>query len=106
MIEFLRKLLGISKPPGPNLPESRATSNLASSASEQTVYQGEKRERPVSRNGKSPSGRAATDEYFQLSAVIETSRAAGDSPAAIQAARKTFPLMPAVVRQMKKEFGG
>ncbi len=74
MIEFLRKLLGISKPPGPNLPESRATSKVASSASEQTAYQGEKKERPVSRNDKSPSGRAAVDDYFQLSAVIETRR--------------------------------
>src|SRR5260370_36684165 len=103
MIEFLRKLLGISKPPGPNLPESRATSKVASSASEQTAYQGEKKERPVSRNDKSPSGRAAVDDYFQLSAVIETSRAAGNYPRPVSAARKNFPPTPPAGRSPSTE---
>jgi hypothetical protein len=51
------------------------------------------------------SGRAAVDEYFRLSGVIESAKSAGDYSRAIRAARDTFPLMPAVVAQMKKEFG-
>jgi hypothetical protein len=37
--------------------------------------------------------------------VIESAKSAGDYSRAIRAARDTFPLMPAVVTQMKKEFG-
>jgi len=50
-------------------------------------------------------GAAAVDRYFELSNVIVGSKADGDFETAVRAARQTYPLMPAVVRQMKSEFG-
>lgn len=61
-------------------------------------------QKPVSPKG-ALTGRAAVDEYFRLSSVIETAKSRGDYNDAIEAAKQTFPLMPAVVAQMKKEFG-
>src|ERR1700733_6869417 len=58
---------------------------------------------PTSRPAE--SGRAVLDEYFRLSGVIENEKSACNFSAAIRAARDTFPLMPAVVAQMKKEYG-
>jgi DnaJ domain len=51
------------------------------------------------------SGRAVLDEYFRLSGAIESAKSEGNFSAAIRAARDTFPLMPAVVVQMKEEYG-
>ena len=48
---------------------------------------------------------AAVDRYFELSNVIEGAKADGDFGTAIRAARETYPLMGAVVQQMKKEYG-
>jgi len=50
-------------------------------------------------------GAAAVDRYFELSNVIEGAKADGDFGTAIRAARETYPLMGAVVQQMKKEYG-
>jgi hypothetical protein len=51
------------------------------------------------------TGDAAVRRYFELAVIIERAKADGDFPRAIRAARDTYPLMPAVVRQMKKEYG-
>ena len=59
---------------------------------------------PIRQNG-SLAGRAAVDEYFRLSSVIEAAKSRGDYKHAIEAAKQTFPLMPAVIAQMKREFG-
>ncbi|HYM76086.1 MAG TPA: J domain-containing protein [Candidatus Dormibacteraeota bacterium] len=50
-------------------------------------------------------GAAAVDRYFELSNVIEAAKADGDFGTAIRAARETYPLIGAVVQQMKKEYG-
>lgn len=50
------------------------------------------------------SGEAAVNRYFALSTIIERAKAEGDFARAIRAARDTYPLMPAVVRQIKKEY--
>ena len=55
--------------------------------------------------GKRLVGSAAVDRYFELSNVIEGAKADGDFGTAIRAARETYPLMGAVVQQMKKEYG-
>jgi len=52
------------------------------------------------------TGRAAVNRYFELSNTIVSAKSRGDFRAAVRAARQTYPLMPAVVRQMKSEFGG
>jgi len=52
-----------------------------------------------------PTGDAAVHRYFELSTIIERAKADGDFLRAIRAARDTYPLTPAVVRQMKKEYG-
>jgi hypothetical protein len=51
------------------------------------------------------TGEAAVTRYFELSNLITGAKAEGDFAAAVRAARETYPLMPAVVRQMKKEYG-
>lgn len=51
------------------------------------------------------TGDAAVRGYFELSSIIERTKADGDFLGAIRAARDTYPLLPAVVRQMKKEYG-
>lgn len=51
------------------------------------------------------TGDAAVRRYFELAVIIERAKADRDFPRAIRAARDTYPLMPAVVRQMKKEYG-
>jgi hypothetical protein len=51
------------------------------------------------------TGDAAVHRYFELAAIIERAKSDGDFLSAIRAARDTYPLMSAVVRQMKKEYG-
>ena len=51
------------------------------------------------------AGDAAIRRYFELSTIIERSKADGDFVRAIHAARETYPLMPAVVAQIKKKYG-
>lgn len=50
-------------------------------------------------------GAAAVNRYFELSNVIEGAKTDGDFATSVRAARETYPLMHAVVRQMKKEYG-
>jgi DnaJ domain len=50
-------------------------------------------------------GDAAVGRYFELSSVIERAKADGDFVRAVCAARETYPLMPAVVGEMKKQYG-
>lgn len=45
------------------------------------------------------------NQYFALSTIIERAKGDGDFARAIRAARDTYPLMPAVVRQIKKDYG-
>jgi hypothetical protein len=51
------------------------------------------------------TGPAAVKRYFELSNSIVNAKARGDFRAASRAARQTYPLMAAVVRQMKSEYG-
>lgn len=46
-----------------------------------------------------------TSRYFELSVEIERGRADRDYARAIRAARATYPILPAFVRQSKREYG-
>jgi hypothetical protein len=99
MIEFIKRLFRAltaqtsSAPPKFNEPI------------EPSPEQMHRRKPSISRSSPAVSGRAVLDEYFRLSGVIESAKSAGNFSTAIRAARDTFPLMPAVVAQMKKEYG-
>ena len=57
------------------------------------------------REGRTSVGDAAIDRYFELSRLIERAKADGDFLGAVRAARETYPLMPTVVREMKRQYG-
>ena len=99
MFDFIRRLLGdssapsglgvqrdVQRPLSGSPPSSHASSGRASKAGGLT-------------------GRAAVTRYFELSNTIVSAKSRGDFRAAVRAARQTYPLMAAVVRQMKSEFG-
>jgi hypothetical protein len=104
MFEFLRRLLGGSV-------RSATSAAIQVPAAEPVRRMPEKQQDrpkvadPSRPKDKALSGRAAVDEYFKLSGVIESAKARGDYQKAVRASRNSFPLMPAVVAQMKKEFG-
>ncbi len=45
------------------------------------------------------------NRYFELSGEIEAGKRDRDYPRAIRAARATYEILPAVVRQWKREYG-
>ncbi len=99
MREFLKRLFG------------RAADATPASAA---LVPPDRRSRPLTKHdaprGRAPivsghTGEAAVHRYFELSTIIERAKADGDFLRAIRAARDTYPLMPAVVRQMKKDGG-
>jgi DnaJ domain len=99
MFEFLKRLFGLPAGPKSSLPSKPGRPVARKKEQESVPQPSESAARPAR------SGRAVTDEYFRLSGVIESGKSSGDFAVAIRAARETFPLMPAVVAQMKKEFG-
>jgi hypothetical protein len=99
MIEFLKRLFGTSTAQATDVPLK--SQDLGKPRSTQMPG----REPYSLRSGSVASGSSVLDEYFKLSGVIESAKSAGDFSAAIRATRDTFPLMPAVVAQMKKEYG-
>ncbi len=96
--DFLKACFGertsVPAPPPTKSPGSHAT------ASPQV--------RPVVADVAAPHGRTpvqVTGRYFELSAEIERSKANGDFQSAIVAARQTYPLLAALVREQKREYG-
>lgn len=94
--EFLKRLLGL-KPDLPLLPAA-GTAPAHSSADGLTTTGG-------ALPNRGGGGKAVVDRYFELATIIERAKAEGAFPRAIRAARETYPLLPAVVRQMQKEYG-
>lgn len=99
MREFLKRLFGQSTPVRP-APVAPAPPDMRSRPL--TEPNAPRRQAPAS---SGLTGEAAVHRYFELAVIIERAKADGDFPRAIRAARDTYPLMPAVVRQMKKEYG-
>ena len=100
MFDFIKRLFGESSTPsGLGLP--RGVQHPAS-------IQPSPNHAPSERTSKAGglTGRAAVNRYFDLSNTIVSAKSRGDFRAAVRAARQTYPLMAAVVRQMKSEFGG
>jgi hypothetical protein len=99
MRDFLKRLFGqpAVAPPAADTPLNPHTSARSSSGYDASLDE------------MSMASRLADDaamhRYFELSTVIERAKADGDFVRAIRAARETYPLMPAVVRQIKKEYG-
>src|SRR6266568_6253633 len=104
MFEFLRRLLGgatrSATGPAIKVPPAEPVRRVPEMQQDRA-----KAVDPVRPKDRALSGRAAVDEYFKLSGVIESAKATGDYKKAVRAARNSFPLMPAVVAHMKKEFG-
>jgi hypothetical protein len=99
MLEFLRRLFA----QGPDRPATEASSDQRR-AFIPTPRQNE----PPKEGGPGTdrlTGAAAVTRYFELSNRITGAKAEGDFAAAVHAARETYPLMPAVVAQMKTEYG-
>jgi len=99
MLEFLRRLFA----QGPDRPASDTGSD------QRRVFIPTPRQNDPAKDGNPGTGRltgaAAVTRYFELSNRITGAKAEGDFAAAVRAARETYPLMPAVVAQMKKEYG-
>jgi hypothetical protein len=105
MFEFLRRLLGGSVRSTTSGPIKVPAAESVRPMSEKQHDRANVADHPVRPKDRALSGRAAVDEYFKLSGVIESAKAGGDYKKAVRAARNSFPLMSAVVAQMKKEFG-
>ena len=60
--------------------------------------------RDTSDRGGDPNGDVVA-RYFELSMAIERGKADRDYRAAVHAARDTYPLLPAVVRAIRREYG-
>jgi hypothetical protein len=105
MFEFFRRVFGGSKrnatSPAIKVPDGKPFRRVPEKEQYRTGAAD-----PVRPKDRALSGRAAVDEYFRLSGMIESAKGAGDYKKAVRAARNSLPLMPAVVAQMKKEFGG
>ena len=99
MREFLKRLFGRSTPARP-APAAPAPPDMRSHPLAEP--NAPRRQAPTS---SGLTGEAAVHRYFELAVIIERAKEDGDFPRAIRAARDTYPLMPAVVRQMKKEYG-
>lgn len=99
MLEFLRRLFG--QDPVRPAPE-------AGPGQERMFIPTPNQNNPAKDEGSEAhglTGEAAVRRYFELSNLIMEAKTKGDFTAAVRAARETYPLMPAVVRQMKKEYG-
>ena len=99
MFEFLKRVFGQSPVARPvsDTKFAKTGSSVGSAGRDDAAHEASKAKRLV--------GAAAVDRYFELSNVIEGAKADGDFGTAIRAARETYPLMGAVVQQMKKEYG-
>jgi hypothetical protein len=100
MFDFLKRAFGHSPiAPGPDIKSGPSRASVCPTS--QNVTAGNE----IPKTSKLV-GAAAVKRYFELSNVITVAKAGGDFATAVRAARETYPLMPAVVRQMKIEFGG
>ncbi len=99
MLEFLRRLIA----QGPDRPATEAGSDQRRAF----IPTPRQNEPPKDRGPGTDrlTGAAAVTRYFELSNRITGAKAEGDFAAAVHAARETYPLMPAVVAQMKAEYG-
>lgn len=106
MRAFLKRLLGISHT------ATVAQPLLATDAPSHEVQQPVAARRTATRQASSEGGagdpsnaRDVVARYFELSATIERGKADRDFPAAVRAARETYPLLSAFVRRWKRESG-
>lgn len=99
MFEFLKRVFAESPVARPvsDTTLGKTASSVDSTGRDDAAHEASKATRLV--------GAAAVDRYFELSNIIEGAKADGDFGTAIRAARETYPLMGAVVQQMKKEYG-
>jgi hypothetical protein len=98
MKRFLKGLLGLEED-APSAAAPTAPSDARQSRPPPGV------EEPAWRDTSEEPGRDVVERYFELSAQIEVGRRDRDYPRAIRAARATYAILPAVVREMKSEYG-
>jgi len=99
MREFLKRLFGRSAGATPASAASVPPERRTRSHTEHETSRGQ------APTASGHTGEAAVHRYFELSSIIEQAKADGNFRGAIRAARDTYPVLPAVVRQMKKEYG-
>lgn len=100
MLSFLKRIFGVTSSPAPRRHDLPARSKTEAGRREPDTTQ-----QDLGRGTCVLSGKAAVDEYFKLSGMIEEAKSSGDFERAVRAARRTLPLMPAVVAEMKREYG-
>lgn len=112
MIEFFRRLLGIADTATERHPAPGAVAagqNASISGAPRTPSRVVARsESPVidrPGTGEAHADAEVTRRYFELSVEIEQAKSDRDFRRAIRAARDTFPLLPAFVRSVKRDFG-
>jgi hypothetical protein len=98
MMSFFKRLLGLGgdAPPGA---APTASSNVRPS---HAIPRAEPPDRRATQDDASGD---VVNRYFELSGEIETGKRDRDYARAIRAARATYPILPAVVRQWKREYG-
>jgi hypothetical protein len=100
MFQFLKRLFGWS--------EREVQKPALTSSDRPTLYEDSfdaDTTRRVKASQSKPDDRRAITRYFELSGVIEHAKQDGDFAKAVAAARESFPLFAALVRQTKRDFG-
>ncbi len=98
MISFFKRLLGL----GEDAPRAAAPST----SSNVRPAQSSPRVQDTGRRGtQEEAGGEVVNRYFELSAEIEMGKRDRDYARAVRAARATYSILPAVVRQWKREYG-
>jgi hypothetical protein len=92
MMNFFKRLLGIADAPAAT-PPARATRPTTPTTT------------TTPDRDRAGSGGDVVNRYFELSGEIEAGKRDRDYPRAIRAARATYEILPAVVRQWKREYG-
>ena len=96
MLNLLKRLLGIADSGATPAPSTSARAGRSSLTDPSA---------PAAKRDPSGSTRDVVDRYFELSMEIEAGKRDRDYPRAIRAARATYEILAAVVRQWKREYG-
>ncbi len=97
-MSFFKRLLGLGDD-APRAASPSASSNVRPARPTPSA-QGAAR-----RGTREEAGGDVVNRYFELSGEIEMGKRDRDYARAIRAARATYPILPAVVRQWKREYG-
>jgi hypothetical protein len=97
-MSLLRRLFGIGSPEGQPQSGGNANSPSPGLAPESRATGGELRSTKADRDD-------VVRRYFELSAEIEEGKRDRDYDRAIRAARATYAILPAAVRELKREYG-